>query len=298
MLIDAHIHMWHRDVIPDEAVRSYMGPTLQFLEQYGNVFDFNLDDEIPYSDYYVPIERPLSVMDANGYDLAVVLITDYSMVNEGRMSIQEYHDWVFDRCSVDDRFMPFIGVDPNRPDASELVGKLSKKHDSRGIKLYPATGFYPDDPKYLDFWKAIEDLGLLVVTHAGMALPPLDEKYCRPSNLAAVAERHPDTDIIVAHLGGKFHDELYPLMEAHENIHSDCSALQAWNPDDRSMVDKRLSEAMSRFPDRIVFGTDYPLYLDHTSPMQFIRQIREGDWGNDAVKDKLLGGNMARLLGI
>lgn len=298
MLIDAHIHMWHRKVIPDEAVRRYMAPAAEFMEQYGDVFNFNLDDDIPFSDYDVPIERPISVLDANGIDYAVVLGTDYSKVNEGRMLLEEYMDWLFDRCSVDDRFIPFIGVDPNRENACDDIVKLVKRHNPKGIKLYPATGFYPDDEKHDSFWKTIDDLGLVVVSHAGMALPPLDEKYCHPKYMAKVAERYPDTKIVVAHLGGKFHDELFPLMEVHDNIYSDCSALQGWNPDDRSMIDFRLSEAMSRFPDRIVFGSDFPLYIDHMSVMQFIRHIREGEWGDDAVKEKLLGGNMARILGI
>jgi hypothetical protein len=32
--------------------------------------------------------------------------------------------------------------------------------------------------------------------------------------------------------------------------------------------------------------------------MQFIRLIKEGDWGTEQMKEDLLGNNMARILGI
>jgi predicted TIM-barrel fold metal-dependent hydrolase len=115
--------------------------------------------------------------------------------------------------------------------------------------------------------------------------------------MRSVAENHPDTKFIIAHLGGKFHDELFPLMEAYDNVYTDCSALQGWFPD-MEMIRKRLDEATSRFPDRVVFGSDFPLYENHTTCSKFISLIREMDFGNDRIKDALLGGNMARVLGL
>ena len=104
--------------------------------------------------------------------------------------------------------------------------------------------------------------------------------------------------IIIAHLGGKFHDEIFPLMDAHENVYTDCSALQGWVADDISMIGKRLDTVTSRYPKRVVFGTDFPLYEDHTNMYRFLDIIRSGKWGNDAIKADLLGNNMARLLGV
>ena len=103
---------------------------------------------------------------------------------------------------------------------------------------------------------------------------------------------------IIAHLGGKFHDELFPLMDACDNVYSDCSALQGWFAEDRTMIGKRLHDSMSRYPDRIVFGSDMPIYEFALSSGQFIRIINEGDWGTERMKEDLLGNNMARILGL
>lgn len=299
MLIDAHIHMWNRKMLPDDAVRNYMEPMIKFKEMYGDMMDFGLDADFPFFDYDVKISEPIDNMDENSLDYSVVLGTDFELISEGRMSNEEYMDWMFERCAVDDRFIPFISVDPNRGDeALNMVNRLVKKYDPKGIKMYPATGYYPDDVKFEKYWDLIDDLGLIVTTHTGMALAPLDERYCHPDNLRAVAEKHPDMKIIVAHLGGKFHDELFPLMDACENVYTDCSALQGWTGEDRYMIDKRLDSVTSRYPTRVVFGTDFPLYVAHTSTMQFIRIIRDGKWGSEKIKDDLLGNTMARLLGL
>ena len=299
MRIDAHVHMWDRRCLPDKAVQNYMEP-MKKLQELGldMVFDFGLDAEFPFADYDEPLDMYTKAMDANSIDHAVVLGTDFGLVNEKRMTNEEYMDWMFDRCSLDDRFIPFIGVDPNRDDALDMLRRLNNKYDPIGIKVYPATGFYPDDERYDMFWDMVDDMGLVVTTHAGMALYPLDEKYCHPMFFDRVAEMHPDMRIIIAHLGGKFHDELFPLMDAHENVYTDCSALQGWIAEDKTMVIRRLKDTCGRYPDRVVFGTDMPIYEYAFTASQFIRMIMEGDWGTDRMKDDLMGNNMARILGI
>ncbi|MBE6516647.1 MAG: amidohydrolase [Thermoplasmata archaeon] len=298
MLIDAHIHIWKREMLPDDAIRNYLEPVRKLKELYGDLFDFGLDDEIPFADYDSFKEGLTEMMDCAKLDYAVVLATDFSLVNEGRMTNDEYMQWLYDQCQVDDRLLLFTGVDANHKDAIEKIERYYDSYEPVGMKVYPASGFYPNDPKYEQYWSKIEELGLPVTVHAGMALAPLDEKYCHPNYLSAVAERHPDLKIIVAHLGGKFHDELIPLMQEYENVYTDCSALQGWMPDGKDTIRQRLDEVTSLFPDRVVFGSDFPLYENHTTCSRFIEIIRSLDFGNDSVKDKLLGDNMARLLGL
>ena len=297
MLIDAHIHIWERNMLPDEAIRSYLEPIRKFKEMYGNLFDLGLDDDIPFADYDSTKEGITEMLDYAKLDYAVVLATDFGLLNEGRMTNDEYMEWLYQQCQTDDRLLMFVGVDPNRKDAIEMLERFYDCYEPAGLKMYPATGFYPDQERYDAFWDKVEDLGLPVTVHAGMALAPLDEKYCHPSYMGHVAENHPDTKFIIAHLGGKFHDELFPLMEAHDNVYTDCSAQQGWMPD-KDVICQRLDSVTSRFPDRVVFGSDFPLYENHTTCSRFIELIREMDFGTDSIKNALLGGNMARILGL
>lgn len=299
MIIDAHIHMWERKMLPDEAVRGYLEPIRKFQEMYGGLFDLNLDDKVPFADYEEKIDEIVDSMNVNHIDYSVVLGTDFGLVGGDKMTNYEYMDWMFEICNTDHRFIPFIGVDPNRgEEAYEMLRKLAKKYDPKGLKLYPATGFYPNDEKLTKYWDIVNEYGWIVTTHAGMALPPLDEKFCHPKFMKKVADRYPDIKFIIAHLGGKFHDELFPLMEECDNVYTDCSALQGWFYTDRSMIDKRLDSVTSRFPDRVVWGTDSPLYEEQVPTSIFINTIKEGKWGNEKVKSDLLGNTMAKLLGL
>jgi predicted TIM-barrel fold metal-dependent hydrolase len=299
MRIDSHVHIWHRKMLPDLAIKNYMAPMLEYADQFDGFMDFDLDADSPFWDYSAPTEELTESMNVNRIDRSIVLATDFELVGEGRMTNYEYTEWLHGMCSKDDRLEMFIGVDPNRGASGlEMMERFAKKYEPRGIKVYPATGFYPDDEKHSKYWELIDDMGLVVVTHAGMALPPLDEKYCHPLNITAVAEKYPDMKIVIAHLGGKFHNELYELMDRCDNVYTDCSALQGWLPSEPDIVISRLRETAGRYPKRVVFGTDFPLYDTHYSTMQFIRLIDEGDWGTERMKEDLLGNNMAKILGI
>jgi len=173
MLIDAHVHMWNRKTLPDRAILSYLEPILKFQDTYGHLFDLGFEDGMPFPDYEVPVDTIIDIMDRNSMDGMVVLATDFELVGGNRMSLDEHMDWLFQRCSVDDRFHPFIGVDPNRPDAPAIIERLVKRYSPIGIKMYPAVGFYPDEERMDAYWRMVDDLGLLVVTHAGMALEPI-----------------------------------------------------------------------------------------------------------------------------
>ncbi len=299
MIVDAHVHLWDRGMLPNSAVRRYLEPINQLDEDLKKFFDFGLDKEVVFDDFSLPAEKFLEEMAVSGVEKALILCTDFELLNDSNMSNEEYTEKIFQECSAYDELIPFISVDPNRGEEGlRMVERMVRRYDPPGIKVYPATGFYPNDEKHRPFWDLIDDLGLLVVSHAGMALEPLDEKYCHPSFFRDVAERHPDMNIIIAHFGGKFYDELLPLMREFPNIYTDCSALQGWLPKRPDMVHSRMAEVCGEFPDRVIFGSDFPLYEIRYSTRRFIELICSEAYCKGALKEKLLGGNISRLLSL
>lgn len=286
-------------MIPNEAVRSYMAPLRKFQDEFGKLFNFGVEEERAFPDFQISVEDLLDILDMNKIDKAIILAIDFELLNDTQMGTREYTDILFQECACDDRLMPFISVDPNRGEEGlRMIESMVKRYAPKGIKMYPATGYFPNEEKYDKYWNLIDELGLIVTSHAGMALSPLDERYCRPVFLERVAENYPDMKIIVAHLGGKFFEDLLPLMARCDNVYTDCSALQGWLPSEPDQVYNRLQLVAEKFPERMVFGSDFPLYEVRFSTMQFIKMINEGVWASDKVKEGLLGGNMARMLGL
>jgi predicted TIM-barrel fold metal-dependent hydrolase len=51
-----------------------------------------------------------------------------------------------------DRIVPFIGIDPQRGTrALEIMERFVKKYNARGLKVYSATGWYPNKARVTAF---------------------------------------------------------------------------------------------------------------------------------------------------
>ncbi len=61
--------------------------------------------------------------------------------------------------------LPFICVDPRRKDILDLVRKYIGEKSFKGIKLYPALGFYPDDERLYPVYAYAERYAIPITTH-------------------------------------------------------------------------------------------------------------------------------------
>ena len=293
MIIDAHVHVWRRPMLPDSILRAYLEPLLAL----DGILDLN-DDRT--NDWPMSQARPEDLMEhmpLAKIDKSVLLPLDWGMIEAPKIGVEEYNDWVFDTASAfPDKLIPFVGVDPQRKDAIRLVQKYVKKFDARGVKVYPATGWYPQEERIRPFWNMADELGLVVVTHAGASWGPLDEKYNHPILFKKVLDDHSHMKLVVAHLGGMFRDEMYELLAACPNAYTDCSALQGWLPSNPEVATERLREAAQRIPDRTMFGSDWPIFDLAYSHANWTSFLLEMPWADDDVKEKVLGGNFLRMM--
>ena len=296
MIIDSHVHLWLRDHLPDAMVRMYLEPLIA-LE---GLMDWDVQTETVWPEYTVDAEKILETLDDGGVDKAVVLPIDFNLVEKARLDVNAYNTWVFETCATAaDRLIPFIGVDPQRGDqALDVLDHYVKRYDAKGVKLYPSTGWYPNEERVRKFMDRVDELGLVIITHAGAAWGSLEEKYSEPSFWNEVLQRYPDTNIVLAHLGGRWRQQAYQMCKEYPNCFTDCSALQGWLPSDPETAISRLKELAATIPDKVSFGSDFPLFeLSYTTPM-WAHFVKTQPWADDDIKEKLLGGNMRKVLGV
>jgi uncharacterized protein len=68
----------------------------------------------------------------------------------------------------------------------------------RGVKLHPLIeSFYPSDPMLDPLMEMLGERGLVAFFHTGHAI------FSEPTQLMALAGRHPDTPIVLGHMGGQ-----------------------------------------------------------------------------------------------
>lgn len=194
------------------------------------------------------------------------------------------------------RFVGFGCVDPLRPDALERL-RAFPELGLRGLKLHPTLqDVDPADPALEPFFATAAELGLVLVTHAGTSALGSGEPggqglridLARPLLLDPVAARHPDLQIVLAHVGWPWHLESLAMALHKSNVWLDISG---WRY--RYLPEDVLREARTRLRDRFLFGTDFPMF----DPA---RQLEELDALGlpDDVAERLLRGNAVGLLGL
>ncbi|MFA5313904.1 MAG: amidohydrolase family protein [Methanomassiliicoccales archaeon] len=294
MMIDSHVHLWLRPMYPDRIVMSYLEPLLA-LE--GGLTD-KRDREEFFPNSQMKPDTLMEWMPKAGVDRAVILPLDFGVVAPPKKDVEEFNDWVFDWSSrYPDKLIGFMGIDPQRGDqAIRLMRKYHAKYEPKGIKIYPPTGWYPYEERVANFWKEANDMGLAVVTHSGAAPEPLQEEKGRPVHFKPILDRYPDLHLVIAHLGGMYRKDTYEMAADHPNLYVDCSALQGWLPSNPEVVINRLKEAISVLgPDRIMFGSDFPLFDLNYPYENWCSFMREQPYADESTKEKILGLNAQRI---
>ncbi|MBO5060523.1 MAG: amidohydrolase [Clostridia bacterium] len=156
----------------------------------------------------------------------------------------------------------------------------------KGVKLHPdIQNFKMDDYRMLKIYELCEKHKLPVLMHCG------DSRFDRsnPNRLVPILDIYTDLIVIGAHFGGYsvWEDAIQKLSE-YKNFYVDTSSsLFAVSRDDA----KRFINAYG--VDKVMFGTDYPLW----SPKEEIERFMRLDLSEEERR-KILFDNAARLLGI
>ena len=126
-----------------------------------------------------------------------------------------------------DHTIPFMSLDPTQKGWQEEMYEGFESLGMRGIKLMPMyAGFYPQDTKIDDLWNYAVKNDLPVLLHTGTTFVDQAPIDCTlPRHLDAVAIRHPDCKIILAHLGHPYEGETVAVIRKHPNVNADISAL-------------------------------------------------------------------------
>ena len=152
------------------------------------------------------------------------------------------------------KLLPFCSVDPRDADAARQVEHWVGHGGMRGVKLYPPSGWYPDEPRVLPTFQAIEALGVPVLLHMGRVAPhpQLRSKYARPICLEDVGLACPRIKLIIGHFGAPWRMEAAHVAMSFEHFYLD---LTTSGSADTAMIDYviRKDELGLR---RIVLGTD------------------------------------------
>ena len=154
------------------------------------------------------------------------------------------------------------------PDAEDALLELEriKTLGLKGVKLHPDyQSFIVDDEKMFPIYQKCEELGLIVVFHAGFDPLSPDLVHCKPDAAARVAKRFKNLKMVLAHLGGmNMFDEVFEHIAGLENVWLDTAFLYG-HIDDELLV-KIIKKHSAK---RVLLASDLPWQR----PIDSVKQI-------------------------
>ena len=171
----------------------------------------------------------------------------------------------------------------------------------KGIKIHPVyQKVNIDDIRFLRILDRASQLGLAVVTHAGIDIG-VPGVFCSPAMIRHAAQEIGPFNFVLAHMGGWKGWEEVPEMLADTGVFLDTSFSSPafdraddgyWSEEEAKMLS---SEEMTKIirsfgAGRILFGTDSP-WADQKKSVDHIRSLPL----TEEEKAKILGENALRL---
>jgi predicted TIM-barrel fold metal-dependent hydrolase len=194
-----------------------------------------------------------------------------------------------------DVIVPFVSVDPTKPEAIQEVERLLATGDVRGFKLHPPLQqFSPNDRAIYPFYEVLEGSRLPVIFHTGHSGigtgmrggGGVRLKYGSPLPIDDVAVDFPDMPIVLAHPSFPWQDEAISICMHKPNVYIDLSG---WSP--KYFPPILIQYANTLLKDKVMFGSDYPLI----TPDRWLRDFETLPIKSD-VRELILKTNAMRLL--
>ncbi len=258
MIIDAHCHIYP-DKIAEKASRSTGGFYSLSATHDGKVSTL------------------LRVGDEAGVDKFVVqsVATTPDQVSSINHFIAETVK------NAPDRFYGLGTIHPEskdmRRDIEEIVALGLK-----GVKIHPdIQRFKLDDYRYLKMYDLIEEYDLPALVHTG------DHRYdfSNPNRMLPILEIYTNVTFVGAHLGGwSVWDEAVAKLSDKPNFYVDCSSTFY------ALSNDKIKELIAFYgTDKVIFGTDYPMWnvkteLDRFFTLGYDKETEEKILYKNALK--------------
>lgn len=174
----------------------------------------------------------------------------------------------------------------------------------KGIKLHPVyQGVDFDDIRCLRILNRCGELGLTVLTHAGLDIGFPGREHCSPKMVCNALEQVGPAPLILAHMGGwRQWDQVEELL-AGADVYLDTAFSLGrlvpagdgyYGPSDLPLMgEEQFVRMVRKFPGRVLFGTDSPW----GDPKEAISRIEALPLTTEE-KTGILGGYARRLLGL
>lgn len=176
--------------------------------------------------------------------------------------VRHVNDFIVGEVAKEPRFLGFGTLHAGMEAPADEVNYILAR-GLRGIKMHPDfQTFAIDDPRLFPAYEAMEGK-IPVMFHMG------DQRYdySHPARLKKVLAQFPRLQAVAAHFGGySMYETAYEILKREENCIFDVSSSLMFMPE--GVAEHYIGAFGTQ---RMVFGTDYPLWDPVTETQRFFR---------------------------
>ncbi len=277
MIIDAHCHLWHRDMLPEQYWRRYALMLSKVVPGSPSI-DQILKSEIMEKSMDGSLERLMTEIEAASIDKSIIFGVDWGLaLGEPKIPINEYNKFIADSAKEHpSTLIPFFTIDPRRPKADDLFEKALTKWEMKGLKLHPSTGYLPDGEDCYKLFKIANEYEVPIVTHTGYIIG-LKGRTARPEYFDAPTTDFPHLQFSFAHLNYGSVNDLVEMMFMKPNTYCDISAhgqISIMNSPADFYRQLRFAMNHEGVSSRVMFGSDWPTVSNIMSLAKWVETIK------------------------
>lgn len=304
MVIDVH-HHWE----PSDGLKTFLPFICKYIQHmYKCMHCPDIPLETIMDEYYKLANDPdgevlVKYMEESGVDKSVVFFWDRPSYDvETLMDINRRVGEIGRRFP--DKVIPFASVNPTREHAIDLLQKCVEDYGCVGMKWHPdVAGFNPSAKEFYPMLAKMNEYKMTLVTHTGALPAPSKSLYAHPLLLDEILVDFPNINIIAAHSGWRWWEELAGVMEWKPRIYGCLTEWQLLAVVDFDKFCRTLRAMIDRMGiDRLMWGTDNPSFTALMPVKEWVETIRtlperapEGVTFTKEECEAILGGNAQRL---
>ncbi len=184
---------------------------------------------------------------------------------------RKLNSWLAGFSNSNPSIIPFGAVHPLDQDMRSIVLECLDQFRFPGMKLHcQVQQCSPDDERLNPLYESIIERSGGMIIHAS-SFPQPHKKYLGIDHISRLLKRFPDLNLIIPHLGLYELPGYRKLLEKYPGLYLD-TAFVFQNGGYIPPVDQ-IVEMLLAFPDRIIYGSDYPFILE--APQNGINRILE-----------------------
>lgn len=264
-----------------------------------------LDFHIHISEH-TPVEEVLSFLDRLQMDRGAILATDHGPQGIRHGTNVSWRKAANLAEASGGRLYAVGSVHPDsvKEPAKELETMLEA--GVKGCKLYPHSGFYPDDRRLDEMYALAQDKEVPVLIHTGIKAHRFQQmKYNEPIYIDNIAVRFPQLHIVIMHAGYPWVEEALLVAKMNENVIIDLTFLDVleytFAPGLTESVIRRCMHSIG--DQKIVWGSEgewlgLSAFEDKGADRvkEYLNRIKSMDFISEDSLDRILYENAARLL--